>query len=1039
MNNKEHSSGSIAWMSKHSVAANLLMLTFIIGGFFMMTNMRQEVFPTYDIDVVNITVAYPGATPQEVEEGIILVIEEAVSGLDGIDKIKSTASEGSGIVTIEAEVNADLQRLSNEIQDEINRIITFPVDIEKPIVSLLSLRKRGVTAVIYGNASESVIHEYTEIFRDELLQDPHITLIDLSGVRPLEIGIEVPQENLRRYNLTLNDIKNKIQQASIDLSGGSIKADGGEIIIRMKERKNYGYEFASIPIITTPRGGTILLRDIATITDGYEDTDYFATYNNKRAMLLKVMSSPNQTPIEISEAVRAHLKTFQEKLPDGMNAAILYDQSDAYRDRIDLLLRNSALGIILVLAMLALFLEIRLAFWVMMGIPISFMGSFLVLPLMDISLNMISLFAFIIALGIVVDDAIVVGENVYRYRQEGYSPLDAAIKGAKEMAMPVTFSILTNIATFMPLYFMPGTMGKIFQIIPVVVSVVFLVSLIESLFILPAHLRALKKTNRHGLWLWIHEKQQRFSHGFKEWVNKRYGTFLIYVLHHRVLTIAAAVSLLIFTLSYALSGRMGMEMFPKTESDFGVVKFSMPFGTPVEQVEKVTKQLIITAQKTIDESSDPEKLLIGIYANIGTGGGHQGDVTVYLAPPEIREKIMNTNTFINRWRSNFGEMAGIETIGFQSDMGGPGSGSSLSIELNHRDLNLLQRASEELAIKLQDYSNVKDIDNGYSEGKDQLDFIVLERGKRLGLEAKDVARQVRNAFFGAEIIRQQRGRNEIKIMVRLPKSERSSEHDLHNLLLKTPSGIEVPFYDVVEITRSIAYSKIDRRNGRRILTVSADVTPRAQTAEVINDLKEGVIPQMLQKYPGLKVSFEGRQANMRESVASLKLSFVLAMLVVYALLAIPFQSYIQPLIVMISIPFGVIGAIFGHLIMGYSLSMVSVLGIIALSGIVVNDSLILINQANKLKRAGNSDPISVVHAAAISRFRPILLTTLTTFGGLMPMILETSRQAKFLIPMALSMGFGILFATLITLVLVPALYVSFDRFKRSHKLKTITL
>jgi multidrug efflux pump subunit AcrB len=1019
--------GAIAWMSNHKVAANLLMLTFIIGGFFMMSSMRQEVFPTYDIDVVKVSVSYPGATPQEVEEGIILAIEEAVNGLDGVDEIKSTAYEGRGIVKIEAEANANLQRLTTDVQDEVNRITTFPVDIEKPTVSLLSLRKRGVTIVVYGDASENVIHEYTEILRDELLQDKKITLIDVKGVRALEIGIEVSQENLRRYNLTLSQLKERISQASIDLSGGSIKAQGAEIMIRVKERKNRGDEFGSIPIITTPSGGEVLLRDIATITDGYEDSDYVATYNGKRAMLLKINSSPNQTPLEISQAVRSHLNTFKEKLPTGINADILYDQSDAYGDRIDLLLRNSALGILLVLAALALFLEIRLAFWVVMGIPISFMGAFLILPMMDISLNMISLFAFIIALGIVVDDAIVIGENIYHYRQEGYAPLDAAVKGTKEMAMPVTFSILTNIATFMPLYFMPGTMGKIFQVIPVVVSIVFLVSLFESLFILPAHLRALKHKERHGLWLWIHTKQQHFSHAFRLWVRKRYGGFLYYVLHHRALTIITAISMLILTLGFAMSGRMGMQMFPKTEADFSVAKFALPFGTPVEQTQAVGNRLLRSAQKTADESGHAKQLLIGMYANVGSNGGHAGDVTVYLAPPDIREKIMSTNEFTNRWRENFGEMAAIDTIKFQADMGGPGSGSALSIELNHRNLRELQHASEELALKLQDYSSVKDIDSGYAQGKEQLDFVVLPYAKRLGLEAKDIARQIRNAFYGAEVIRQQRGRNEIKIMVRLPKQERSSQYNLKTLLLKTPSGVDVPFYDAVTVSRSKAYSKIDRRNGRRVLTVSADVTPRSRAGEIISDLKQKTLPQLMQKYPGLKVSFEGRQADMRESAGSLKLSFLLALLVVYAMLAIPFQSYIQPLIVMISIPFGIIGAIFGHLIMGYSLSMVSMLGIVALSGIVVNDSLVLINQANVLQRNSDKNALEVVHEAAISRFRPILLTTLTTFGGLMPMMLETSKQAKMLIPMALSMGFGILFATLITLVLVPALYVTFSR------------
>lgn len=1024
---KDLNKGSLAWMAGHPVAANLIMIACILGGFMMLQNMRQEVFPTFDIDSVTVSVAYPGSSPEEIEEGIILAIEEAVSGLDGIDEVKSSATEGVGTVVIEALSGTDMQRLTNEVKSEVDRIITFPEDAEEPNVVQNSSRKRGLSIILYGDTTERTLHEITEQVRDELLQEREITQVQLYGVRPLEIGIEISKENLRRYGLTLQNVANVIAKSSLDLAGGSIKTDAGEILVRLKERRDYGKEFYNIPIITTTDGTQVLLGDIATITDGYEDVDSYSTFNGKPAMMIDVLTGGDQSPITVSKTVRTKLEEIRPTLPKGIGIEIKSDSSEVYQQRMDLLLRNSALGIILVLGALALFLEIRLAFWVMMGIPISFMGSFLFLPMMDVSLNMVSLFAFIIALGIVVDDAIVVGENVYHYRQEGDKPLDAAIKGVKDMATPVTFSILTNIATFMPLYFVPGIMGKIFMVIPVVVITVFLVSLMESLFVLPAHLAELKEKQYTGFWLWLNNKQQAFSHWFRHFIRDIYGPFLNRVLRHKAITIIISLMVLIMTLSYVLSGRMGLTMFPKVESDFAIATVTLPYGTAFENSQKVGDLLVKKAKKVAASTGRGDELLEGVFAQVGQGSSNIVMVTAYLADPEIRDTIMSTSEFTKAWRKAVGEIIGAESALFQDDARGPGSGASINVELNHRNMEILEKASTEVAQALSKYEKVKDIDDGFSSGKVQYDFEVTELGRSLGLDSLEVARQVRNAFFGAEVVRQLRGRNEVKVMVRLPENERSSAYDLATLILLTPDGKEVPFYDAVRVKQGTAYTEINRRNGRRVIVVEADITPRSEASSVLTDLKAEVVPKLMETYPGLKVSFEGRQAEMRESIQSLLTSFIFAMLVVYAMLAIPFKSYTQPFIVMTAIPFGIIGAILGHLLMGYSLSIVSMMGIVALTGIVVNDSLVLINHANELRNHyTEKSSHDVIHQAAMQRFRPILLTTLTTFGGLMPMLLETSRQAKFLIPMAISLSFGILFATLITLILVPTLYLSIE-------------
>ncbi len=1021
--NPQEPRGPVAWMAGHSVAANLIMAMCLVGGLFALTNIKQEVFPDITLDMVSVTVPYPGASPEEVEEGILLSIEEAVRGLDGVDDVTSVASEGAGTVTIEALLGADIQKLADDVRSEVDRIRTFPEEAEEPVITIVAPQREVLDVVLYGDAPVKTLHELAEQVRDQMLQDPDITRVDLEGIPPLEIGIEIPEAELRRYGLTLEGVALRLARASVDLPGGGLKTESGEVLVRVTERRDYGREFGALPVVTTADGSEVLLRDIAQVDDSFADTDRYARYNGHPAISLEVYRVGDQTPIQVADAVQRQLEEADAILSSGIKTSIERDRSDIYRQRVELLLKNGAIGLVLVLVVLGLFLEARLAFWVMMGIPIAFLGSFLVLPATGVTINMISLFAYIIALGIVVDDAIVVGENVYHYHQSGLPFLRAAIRGAREVAMPVTFSVLTNVVAFLPVYFIPGVMGKIFKMIPVVVCTAFLISLGECLFVLPAHLGHGKERRRRGLSGWLHARQQTFSRWFLHWVRTWYGPFLRTALHHRYVTVAIAVSVLAVAVSYAASGRMGFQLFPVVESDFSEATVALPYGAPVEKTEAIMQRMLDGARQVAAETGHPE-LVEAITSDVGREGSHSGRMRVMLADPEIREDIMSTQAFTDRWRDVVGEVPGVESLRFVSDAGGPGSrGRPVTVELSHRNLGVLEEASRELAAVLETYPLVQDVDDGFQPGKPQLDFTLKPEGKSLGLTAAEVARQVRSAFYGAEALRQQRGRNEIKVMVRLPETDRSTEQTLHDMMVRTPAGTYVPLRGVADVERGRAYTTIDRRGGRRVVQVSADVTPRSKAGEVLGDLRSGAIPNLTARFRGLQYSFEGHQAEIRESLGSLQTTFAIALLAIFAMLAIPFRSYIQPLIIMISIPFGIVGAVLGHLIMGYDLCIPSMFGIVALSGVVVNDSLVLVDFANRRHREGGMTHRDAIHAAGIQRFRPVLLTTLTTFGGLAPMIFETSRQARFLIPMALSLGFGILFATAITLVLVPSLYV----------------
>ena len=1008
--------GAIAWMASNHVTANIMMLVFLIGGLFMTTRIKQEVFPEFSLDLVTITVAYPGASPEEVESGIVLALEEAVRGVAEIKRVQATASEGMAMVTVELHAGADGQQAYQEIDQEVARIVTLPNEAEEPQVRLQSMRRLVRNLVIYGDVGEQVLRELSEEARDVLLQSPEITQVDVAGVRDMEIHIEISQETLRTYGLTLDGVAQTIAAAALEMPGGSVRTEGGEILLRVKERRDWAREFARLPVVTAETGAVVRLSDIASVSEGFEDSNVEQRFDGLPCVDVEVYRVGAQTPIGVSAEVDRVLLDIEEILPPGVDVASTVNRSENYEQRLRLLLKNAFLGLVLVLVVLGLFLNMRLAFWVTMGIPVSFLGGLLLMPAIGVTINMITMFAFIIALGIVVDDAIVAGENIYEYRRRGMGFLQAAIQGARDVAMPITFSILTNIVAFLPLAFVPGFMGKIFVSIPMVVVTVFIISWVEALLILPAHLARGNSGEHKGLEGRINRVQQRIAAGLELFIKGRYSRFLHRVIDNRRVTVALGLVLLMLVLSYLFSGRMGMILMPKVESDRAVVTAVLPYGVPLERAREVRGLLEEAAGRVIDEHGG-DRLSEGIKGRVNE---NTIEVTVYLTDPDKRP--MNTFRFTGLWREETGQIPGLEMLRFEADRGGPGAGAALTIELSHRDVETLNRASSDLAGRLAEFAYTRDIDDGYSPGKEQMDFRIRPEGQAVGLTASSVARQVRSSFYGAQALRQQRGRNEVKVLVRLPKEARSREADVENLLVQTPAGTWVPLLEVADVDRGRAYTSISRRDGRRTVQVTSGVEPFDQTSVVQASLEASVLPSLVEDYPGLSYSFEGFQADIKESMSALIGGFALAMIISYALLAIPFKSYAQPLVVMMAIPFGIVGAVLGHLLMGYSMSIISLMGIIALSGVVVNDSLILITYANKLRGEGLSAE-EAIHKAGVRRFRPILLTTMTTYGGLAPMIFETSRQARFMIPMAVSLGYGIVFATLITLVLVPSLYL----------------
>lgn len=1028
--------GAISWMARNSVAANLLMVVVLILGLLGAGRIKQEVFPDFQLDLVTVSVPYPGASPEEVEQGIVLAVEEEVRGLDGVKRVNSSSAEGVGSVQIELLLGEDNDRILNDVKAAVDRITTFPEDAEKPIVSLVSGKREVVSLIFSGSQSLASLHEVAEDARRRMLASPDVTQVDLFGVPPLEVSIEVPRAQIEALGLSLDDVARQVTAASLELPGGEVETRGGEFLVRVSDRKLSGEAFADIVLTSTLDGAQVRLGDVAQIRDTYQDTDLEYFFEGQPAVKVTAYRIGDETPASVAAATRAVALDMEDALPPSVAVTVWDDDSVLLAERIDLLVRNGRLGLILVVAVLALFLDLRLAFWVSAGIPLSFAGAFILAPFMGVSINMVSLFALIVVLGLVVDDAIVVGENIYDLQQKGMERMEAAITGARQMAVPVTFAVLTSVAAFSPLLAIPGFTGKIFSIIPVIVISVLLFSLIEGFFILPAHLGHEPHPAVQRMWdaagRVAQVAQKPVKKGLEDFTEGPYQRLVRLLIRWRLATFAGAVAALLLTVGMLASQLVPFSFFPKLEGNTVTASARLPYGAPTEATNAVRIELERALAETVEEFGG-DNVWTGVLTKVGeqsAGGGPGGGASstgshllgleVELVSTESRD--FTAKQFADAWEAKVPPLAGVDALTFSSSSG-PGGGVAVDAQLSHPDTEVLAQASAELAQTLRTYSDLRQVENTYASGKPQLDFTLLPNARTLGLTATDVARQLRASFYGSEALREQRGRNELRVMVRLPEEERTSEFDVEQLRVKTLAGGFVPLGSVAAFERGRAPTTIERESGQRVVNVQADLSPTARSSQnVVASLNEEVFPALEDKYPGLSVELVGEQRDQQESLSSLGGNFMVALFVIYALLAVPFKSYVQPLIIMSAIPFGIVGAVFGHFFMGYELSVISMMGIIALSGVVVNDSLVLIDAANDFRRQGNS-ALEAVVLAGMRRMRPILLTSFTTFFGLMPMIWETSPQARFLIPMAISLGFGVLFATVIVLLLVPALYM----------------
>ena len=1025
---EETGKGAIAFMARNKVITNLLMAVLIGGGLWTMANIQKEVFPQFALDFVEVNVTYPGAAPREVEQGIILPVEEAIKGIQGIRQITSEANEGSGNISVELVPGTDRMKALQDIDQAVGRIQTFPDDIEQPQVTLRDRVMDVMQIGLYGDVDVWTLRQLAEQLRNILLSNDQITQVEIGNVPDFVTHIEIPEHRLREYNLTLGQVAAIIRESSEDVPAGSIETEAGEILLRLEERKLWAEEFANIDIISSSSGATVKLGDIAEITDGFEETGFHGQFNQQNTVDLEIFRMGKQSPIEIEARVKEILADFETSLPPGVNVRIDTNRAEDFRERLALLTNNGLQAIIIVMLILGLFLEYRLAFWVMMGMTISFIGAMIFLPVVDISINMISMFGFLIVLGIVVDDAIVVGENIYEYRQRGYDYMDAAILGTKDVSKPVVFSILTTILAFVPLLFIPGETGKYWWPLPVVVIVVLSVSLFEALYILPSHVTRKPKGKPGRVVQKLEQGQRKIAGGFDRFVKRVYEPFLNRCLRYRYITLSIALAILLLIGGYAWSDHMGMVLMPEMAADEIEAAVRLPVGTTTEQAAKVATEISNSTQRMFDEHNLYE-VAEGIKTNVR--GKDFVDVEIVMKPPDERD--FTAKQMIDLWRENIGDIQGVDQITFEAERGPGGARPDISIDLSHPDINVLERASHAFIERVGTFSEVRDINDNYNMGKVQLGFELLPEGRNLGLTPTDVGQQVRDAFYGALAMRQLRGINEIEVRVKLPQEERKDLYNLEDFIIRAPDGTAVPLMNVVSVTEGQTFTNINRRDGKRVVNVSMDAEPASAQTRILQSLNEEILPQLRADFPGITWTFEGSEAEMRESTQALWSGFIIAMLLMFALLAAALNSYIQPLVVMLAIPFGIVGAVIGHILLGYDLSLVSLMGIIALSGVVVNDSLIMIDYA--AKHRGNRSAYEAIHEAGIRRFRPIILTTLTTFGGLTPIILETSSQAYQLIPMAISLGFGIVFATAIILVIVPCLYLIMDDLARATKRK----
>ncbi|WP_404340824.1 efflux RND transporter permease subunit [Pseudoalteromonas mariniglutinosa] len=1026
----------IAWFTRNHVAANLLLISIVLGGLFSISSkLPLEVFPSFVSDRINISVSLRGSTPEDVEQGVTIRIEEALQDLEGIKQISSRSSEGSSQVSVEVDTGYDERELLADIKSRVDAINTFPGDAEKPVIGLIQRKREVIAVTVSSDYSEKETLEYAEQVRDELLRIPAITQVELSGVRNYELAIEISQDTLRQYDLTLAQISTAIANSSADISAGNLKTEGGDVLIRSKGQAYRKHQFSEIVIKNQSDGTIIRLGDIAQINDDFEETPVRTRFNGKQAAFIDVYRIGPQSAIEVAEAVKNYITDQQANLPQGFYLSYWDDDSEVVKSRIATLTSNALQGGILVLALLTLFLRPAIAFWVFIGIPVSFMGAFMAMAAFGVTINVISLFGFILVLGIVVDDAIVTGENVYTHLKTAKSGEEAAIKGTQEVATPVTFGVLTTVAAFLPLAFIDGARGAIFAQIPVVVIPVLLFSLIESKFVLPAHLKYIKLRHQKAQGSKLEQLQQRFADGFEHAILKYYQPVLDLALRNKLATVSLFIGVFLIILTMITSGWTKFIFFPRIPSETVRVNLTFPAGTPFEITNKYVIDMSDKARKLQDKYRDKESgesIILNILATTGGRGGsaNTGSVRFEITPAEQRDTDIGSRELVKEWRELIGIIPGAESLTFRAEIGR--SSDPINIQLSGNSIVMLQTVAAKIKQRLATYPSVFDIADSMSDGKEELQIELTAQGLALGLNRVDVSSQVRNSFFGVQVQRIQRGRDDVRVMVRLPIAERRSVADLNNILIKTPSGGHVPLSHVATLVPGQSPSTINRIDRYRTLNVTADVEKSEANMTVLQADLKAYLDELVQQYPGVSHSLEGEAKEQRESFGSLLWGLVFVFFVIYGLLAIPFKSYLQPIVVMSIIPFGMIGAVIGHWIMAMELTIMSLLGMLALIGVVVNDSLVLVDFINK-KRSEGRELMDAVKTAGVARFRPVMLTSLTTFIGLMPLLFEKATQAQFLIPMAVSLGFGIIFATFITLILVPVNYLLMARLQGGFK------
>ncbi len=1032
--------GLIGWFARNSVAANLLMVFIIVWGLFTVSGrLPLEVFPSFELERVTIRAPFRGASPSEVEEAVTIKIEEAIQDLQGIKRITSVANEGLGTVNVEMLKGADAEKLLDEIKQSVDQIGDFPDDVDSPSIYIPSRSREVISVVVSGDLPEKELRQLASRVRDDLEALPEVSSVAVSGAREYELAIEVSEAALSRYGITLSEVAQAINNSSLDLAAGSIQTAGGEVLLRTKGQAYGSEDFRNVVVLTRPDGTRITVGDLANVNDGFAEDELEQKFNTQRTIEIDVFRTGLQSAITVSDQVKQYIEENEANMPYGVSLGYWRDSSRAVRARLSTLAKSAFQGGILILLLLTLFLRFWVAAWVFIGVPVSILGGIAMMPFLGVSINLLSLFAFILVLGIVVDDAIVTGENIYTHMRKNPNRVEAAIAGTQEVAVPVTFGVLTTVAAFVPLLLIEGVRGQIFSQIPLVVIPVLLFSIIESKFVLPSHMSHLNfhKETKPNIFA---RMQHKIADGFEWFVERIYQPVLAAALRNRYLVLSLFIGAAIIVFSYVSAGHVRFIFFPRVQSEVARVSVEMVEGTPFEVTQKHIDRIVDSVQQLRDKHVDPdtnESIIEGIMSTAGSAGrggtgSHVGRVMFELTPPEERTLDVSTNQVVGELRRLIGDIPGAKNVSYRAEIGR--GGSPVDLEITGFDFDELQEVAALFKKELANYPGISDISDSFEGGKQEIQLSIKPEAQQLGLSLSMLASQVRPAFLGTEVQSIQRNRDDVKVVVRYPASERASIENLQRLPIRTPSGQEIPLGSVANVKLGRGFSAIKRVDRRRTLNVEADIDKETANIEGIKANLTEYFDSIKDRYPDIRVSLEGEAREQRESFGSLKSGLLFVLLVIYTLLAIPFRSYVQPLMVMCVIPFGVVGGILGHMIMGMSLSIMSYMGMLALCGVVVNDSLVLVDYVNR-RRAEGIPLFSSVRVAGVARFRAVILTSLTTFFGLTPLIFESSTQAQFLIPMAVSLGFGILFATLVTLILIPVNYLVLEDIKRLFGIK----